>query len=746
MPVASQSRPSAAYLQRLIVYVAWHPDFVQGSEIAGSLYANLSRPTANPTARGMGIPVLFRSQPEQGKKLPPQIPFDECHHTAAVVLVDDAMVASDDWTAYVEQLWRAAQESNHRHRIYPVKLSPNAFNLSRSIAQANFIRPLGANDHIAADGHVPDAVLTRLTTAVAHELCRLLLSRDRLNQSDSNPPTDEKKVTVFISHTKADGEPTARAIKEYIQGDTQLRTFFDANDIPYGEQFDPVLRRNIQDGALLIVETDLYSSSMWCLDELLEAKRHRRPILVVNASEAEERGSVYIGNVPTARHAPEYYPRIIKRLVLEVLRCEHFIQHFKDLKALYKISPDVEPLPYPPEPLTVADLRMANVTATTFVYPDPPLNRLELERLRVLDNRLIVTTPLLLLATAGRSAGEGAAATARAGAPTKRRKHPPDRTRDAKQDAPAPTDSVGPTPRLAGLTIGLSIGNSPDLPHRGMGNEHLNDALVAFALYLLASGAELAYGGVPQLETTGKAAGRADFLEVLLELLLAYSRTTGAGAGSNPIKLKGFLAEAFAGLASASFRARWKNVFQINQIPAGSPAPRDDAPTDQRAHFVARSLTAMRQSMNDAVSARVLLGGKLAGAAGKYPGVIEEAYLAMRARKPVYLVGSFGGAAAAVVDAVLGSPGDIFNPSAKTARPTTTATTTDPDAPDLPALADYFRSVGAKGLAKTNGLSEQENRRLFRTPHVPEMVFLVLRGLSRIAPEATPTDATSPAS
>jgi hypothetical protein len=33
-------------------------------------------------------------------------------------------------------------------------------------------------------------------------------------------------------------------------------------------------------------------------------------------------------------------------------------------------------------------------------------------------------------------------------------------------------------------------------------------------------------------------------------------------------------------------------------------------------------------------------------------------------------------------------------------------------------------------------LSEDENRRLFHTPHVPEMVFLVLRGLSRIGPGA----------
>jgi hypothetical protein len=107
----------------------------------------------------------------------------------------------------------------------------------------------------------------------------------------------------------------------------------------------------------------------------------------------------------------------------------------------------VEPLPYPPELLTIADLRLRGHTATTFVYPDPPLNRLELERLRVLDDKIRVTTPLFLLATAGQSA-----ATADAG--------PPSAVAGAEA-APAPTASTGPTPDLQRWMIGLSIGSSP---------------------------------------------------------------------------------------------------------------------------------------------------------------------------------------------------------------------------------------------------------------------------------------------
>ena len=72
---------------------------------------------------------------------------------------------------------------------------------------------------------------------------------------------------------------------------------------------------------------------------------------------------------------------------------------------------------YAPEPLTLADLRIAGETSTTFVYPDPPLSEGELSRLRVLDKRITVTTPLLLLATRAHSAVPGDATTTESAGP-----------------------------------------------------------------------------------------------------------------------------------------------------------------------------------------------------------------------------------------------------------------------------------------------------------------------------------------
>ena len=62
----------------------------------------------------------------------------------------------------------------------------------------------------------------------------------------------------------------------------------------------------------------------------------------------------------------------------------------------------------------------------------------------------------------------------------------------------------------------------------------------------------------------------------------------------------------------------------------------------------------MRAWMAAETDARVLLGGKLSGYMGRYPGIAEEALLSLRAGKPIYLLGGFGGCARALADAVMG--------------------------------------------------------------------------------------------
>jgi hypothetical protein len=56
-----------------------------------------------------------------------------------------------------------------------------------------------------------------------------------------------------------------------------------------------------------------------------------------------------------------------------------------------------------------------------------------------------------------------------------------------------------------------------------------------------------------------------------------------------------------------------------------------------------RSLTALRHFIVKNSHAGILLGGRRVGFQGALPGVMEEALIALKNGRPLYLVGGFGG-------------------------------------------------------------------------------------------------------
>jgi hypothetical protein len=68
----------------------------------------------------------------------------------------------------------------------------------------------------------------------------------------------------------------------------------------------------------------------------------------------------------------------------------------------------------------------------------------------------------------------------------------------------------------------------------------------------------------------------------------------------------------------------------------------------------AADFTAMRQRMTAETDVRIVMGGRMTGQQGRWPGVVEEAYLAIRAGQPLFIAGGLAGAAARVAGAVQG--------------------------------------------------------------------------------------------
>lgn len=156
----------------------------------------------------------------------------------------------------------------------------------------------------------------------------------------------------------------------------------------------------------------------------------------------------------------------------------------------------------------------------------------------------------------------------------------------------------------------------------------------------------------------------------------------------------------------------------------------------------ARGLTFLRHRLNEACHVRLCLGGRRSGFAGRYPGVIEEAFLAVTDKKPLYLASFLGGATEQVVDAIEGkqmtddfchstSLQDLYK--APPVKESDGATRGDRII-DRAAVWGKFAETGRKELAATNGLTVEENDELVHTPVVDRTIELVLIGLSRLWP------------
>jgi hypothetical protein len=302
-----------------------------------------------------------------------------------------------------------------------------------------------------------------------------------------------------------------------------------------------------------------------------------------------------------------------------------------------------------------------------------------------------------------------------------------------------------PTQRpLAGCVINLSISESDDSTKRGFPSWQVNRVTLQLVAALFGQGASVVFGH--------------DWREDgVMEAVYGFARQV-----QPPIPLS-------AGNATAEAQPLLRNLLPWPDSPhlrerdlerlsstlrvesAGLPeelrAVGDEArraePTNPLYRYVrARGLTFLRHRLNDACHVRLCLGGRRSGAAGRYPGVIEEALLAVNGNKPLYLASFLGGATEQVVDAIEGNQmtsdfcsstpllGVYENPPVKELD----AATKSDRIIDRTAVWKEFSEAGREKLATANGLTIEENVELFHTPVIDQVIELVLIGLSRVWP------------
>ncbi len=283
---------------------------------------------------------------------------------------------------------------------------------------------------------------------------------------------------------------------------------------------------------------------------------------------------------------------------------------------------------------------------------------------------------------------------------------------------------------LKNVSIGVSISESDDLAELGYGVAHLKDAMLEIARYIFALGGKVCYGG--DIRNGG-------FTELLFDLLAYYKADKKVSSGQRLISFlswPNYLELTPEIEAQLVHNVSFRKVVPVKSVEIKdlSVAIKSDSAINR---FIwADCLTQMRLTMQKSCDARVFIGGRRTGFKGKYPGILEEFMLSLDSKKPTYLIGAFGGIAKDIIRALDGQDSQTFTTLAYKQDEDYKQFTVyhDSKRPDFPidfeGLLEKIQNYGFSQLSESNGLSEAENRRLAVTPHINEMIYLILKGLS----------------
>jgi hypothetical protein len=570
-----------------------------------------------------------------------------------------------------------------------------AYNMPESLRKLNFIR------HVQTSETIPDdaELLAKLTEVLCRDLRYWLVreSKSRLAAAESKElPSVPGKVRIFLSHAKADDTDEALAIKEHIQKNTQCEAFFDETDIASGYDYADILEQAVkgESAGLIVIQGDNYADRPWCRKEIRDFLKPVRdplatdaphyqffipPVVVVQTMKGKQiaRTIPELGYSPCVRWSEKAAGFVVTTLLREILFGLFYRILADRIAHSAKSANDEVFINRAPDPVMVSRIikslheDTSDTCAThTVVHPGYGLSKMEMDG--------------LLSAVSGirfRSFLDRTNLAAHASSSAK------------QKDAPV-------SPPLSGKIIALSAGTPDDILSTGQSDEHLAELLTRLLRPLIAAGASILYGGrLPESFRPATPWNEPlNFTGLLLNLLLSERETSGMKGSHAFPRL--FLPVAWHARARITKRdiAQWLDICSIlflsekdtgidsKELPRKPAEPtaaqleeltesgRRKSREDHRerldnfksvdAAVTAVSLSAMRKKIcenflkyrlpdgeeSDGIPlqtcAHILVGGAMSNFAGIMPGVFEEALYAIQSKKPLFIIGACGGAAA----------------------------------------------------------------------------------------------------
>lgn len=384
------------YKSPLNIYIIWHPNYTDGQKIAQYLYSQLCRDYKKPLLRTLSIPVYFRFVPKLDSAYPKTINYDEAEYNAIIPLISDEFCLDKKYKEYIEMITEDCSKSNS-NKLFPVAINKSAYMFSPILSKINFIRA----DRLDSLECSKNNLLPYLKVSILHELCRMLLNMKSAVDEKESIYSASAPVKLFISHSKHDDTKIeALKFRDFINSNTQLKTFFDANDIEYGSNFGEEIKRSVKDSALVAFQSDSYSEREWCRIEVLTAKSLGCPVIIVNAVQnGEKRTFPYMGNYPSIRLREDNFMDIICVTLEQVLYNNFIAKHIDRITDLYGIRVD-SILSSSPELYTFVQLKEKiknpDKEFHLSIYPDPPLGSEEMQILNEMNDDFHFITPIVL--------------------------------------------------------------------------------------------------------------------------------------------------------------------------------------------------------------------------------------------------------------------------------------------------------------------------------------------------------------
>ncbi|MHB8111705.1 MAG: TIR domain-containing protein [Syntrophorhabdaceae bacterium] len=675
---------SALYKPPLAVHMIWHPsDKNMAAPILEASLKYLSRDVARPFSRNLNVP-LFLCSSNSPSISPGIFPRELAARNVLFIFTSINTRGHDSWNNFIRFL-----PNMKSLRIVPVALTHEGLGHGEegSLKSLNIIRAYEWQN---------SSMWQHVILSMAHEIYRHGLVE--INKVDKGKSSS---IKLFLSHAKSRdiGRLHAESIMHFIDN-TNMSRFFDAIDISPGFKFNEEIEKHIEESTVLLIGSDAYSSRYWCQREVLCAKQNHRPIIAVNCLENYEDRIFPAGsNVPCVHVSPDTplsesdILRILTAAILETIRYHHALDSLRYYQLQKWIETDCALVSRPPEISELLTLKEGG-KIKKICHPEPPIYSEEANW----HNKLGI-------------------------------------------DAFTPLWNRSEDNLLSNLRVGVSIS---DVPNDGYGENHLPvSQSVRFAQdlarHILARSGTLIYGG--DLRKDG-------FTEFILNEAIALKNrlNTDEVHVENCLAWPIYKEDKEMVAWRSNYRAVMKTVESAIPDDIASDIDKDTylpPSTPQNKYYWSRCLTAMRLNSIDSSDVRICAGGRLFDYSGKMPGVLEEILIAIEKKKPLFLLGAFGGVVGDICKVLRGEP----YPASLTESWQLTHNVGYVDLQMIARAqgmhADYklvkttLLGIDLPKLYKSAGLDKRSYLRLMQSPFVDECVYLIKQGLKKLAGSET---------